>query len=141
MSVAALHSLSQLRGMPVDVGDHEIGHVGALILDPSGDALVGYEVTARTGREYFLPFSLAHITLDRIRVASPLHLVDDVAHYRRRGRSLPWAEAARCVDVLTGRLVADDPLDAVTTPAAPAAPSPRAGCLSPSEAVARRASG
>ena len=91
--------------MPVRVGDHQVGTVEALILDPLEETLVGFELRARSGRSYLLPLPLAVVRADHVSSASPLHLVDDIEHYRARGRALLWDEAEGIsVDLVSGRL-------------------------------------
>ena len=85
---------NQLRGMRVHVGNVEVGEVSDLILDPAGDTVLGFEVRA-DGRVYFLPLALAMIPNGSMAVASPLHMVDDVDYYRRRGRAVVWPDAGQ----------------------------------------------
>jgi hypothetical protein len=110
--------------MPVRVGDLEVGTVETLILDPLEETLLGFELRARSGRSYFLPLPLAMVRTRHVFSASPLHLVDDVTHYRARGRALLWSEAdGTALDPVSGRLVSRP--DAPTTPAGGPPPSPR----------------
>ena len=50
--------LSDLRGAAVLVGDHHVGQVTDLILDPVEDTLLGFELRSLAGRSYFLPLAL-----------------------------------------------------------------------------------
>jgi hypothetical protein len=110
--------------MPVRVGDLEVGTVAALILDRLEETALGFELRARSGRRYFLPLPLAVVRPGHVSLASPLHLVDDIAHYRARGRTLLWDEAAGAVlDPVSGRL--ESPPAAPTTPVGGPPPSPR----------------
>ena len=111
--------------MPVRVGDHQVGTVEALILDPLEETVLGFELRARSGRSYFLPLPLAVVRAEHVSSASPLHLVDDIEHYRARGRALLWDEAdSASLDPVSGRLEAR-PTAATTPPGGPP-PSPHA---------------
>jgi hypothetical protein len=111
--------------MPVRVGDHQVGAVEALILDPLEETLLGFELRARSGRSYFLPLPLAVVRTEHVSSASPLHLVDDIEHYRARGRALLWEEAdGASFDPVSGRLEARPA--ATTTPLGGPPPSPHA---------------
>jgi hypothetical protein len=100
------HALTDLRHMPVHVGDHSVGSVTELILDPVEDTVLGFVVRAVTERSYFMPLALTHFREGGIWLSSPLHLVDDVDHYRRRGRSLAWPAADQLqVELAGGRIV------------------------------------
>jgi hypothetical protein len=72
------HALTDLRHMPVHVGDHSVGSVTELILDPVEDTVLGFVVRAVTERSYFMPLALTHFREGGIWLSSPLHLVDDV---------------------------------------------------------------
>jgi hypothetical protein len=111
--------------MPVCVGDHQVGTVEALILDPLEETVLGFELRARSGRSYFLPLPLAVVRAEHVSSASPLHLVDDIEHYRARGRTLIWDEAdGTSLDPVSGRLEARPA--AATTPLGGPPPSPHA---------------
>jgi hypothetical protein len=110
--------------MPVRVGDHQVGTVEALILDPLEETVLGFELRARSGRSYFLPLPLA-VVAEHVSSASPLHLVDDIEHYRARGRTLIWDEAdGTSLDPVSGRL--ETRPAAATTPLGGPPPSPHA---------------
>lgn len=109
-SCVSTRPLSDLRGIDVMVGDHHIGEVTGVILDPVEDTVLGFEVRSRGGRSYFLPLALSMLNQTTLTTASPLHLVDDVEYYRRRGRAIGWAGAGGCqVDWLSGRISASQP--------------------------------
>ncbi|MDX6545744.1 MAG: hypothetical protein QOG02_1518 [Gaiellales bacterium] len=98
--------LTELRGMTVVVGDHPIGRVSDLILDRLGETALGFDVRAHSGRHYFLPLALSRMANGSLAAASPLHLVEDVDDYRRRGLSVSWpAAGAARVELLTGRIL------------------------------------
>jgi hypothetical protein len=92
--------------MRVFVADHPVGYVSDLILDPIEDTVLGFEVEATSGRCYFLPLALALIPDGHIAVTSPLHMVDEVEYYWRRGRRLDWLAAeALQLELVTGAIV------------------------------------
>jgi hypothetical protein len=95
--------------MAVHVGDHAVGEVSDLILDSTGATVLGFEIRAHSGRTYFLPLPLTLIPNGSIAVASPLHLIEDVDHYRRRGRAVVWPRASRLsMDLAGGQVVTAD---------------------------------
>lgn len=92
--------------MRVLVADHPVGRVSDLILDPIETTVLGFEVEATSGRCYLLPLALTLIPNGHIAVTSPLHLVDDVEYYRRRGRRLDWLAAGELqLELVTGAIV------------------------------------
>jgi len=90
--------------MPVTVGDHLVGTVAEVLLDPAHSLALGFELEALSGRRYFLPFALARLAPERVAVTSPLHLVDDVEHYTKRG-AIPGPAEDLLLEVVTGRVV------------------------------------
>jgi len=101
-----LHRFTELRGMPVRVGDHAVGDVTDLILDPTGATVLGFEVRSQSGSSYFLPLALTMIPNGSIAIASPLHLIEDVEYYRRRGKPVSWPQAGPLsVELIGGRVV------------------------------------
>jgi hypothetical protein len=92
--------------MRVFVADHPVGHVTDLILDPVEDTALGFEVEATSGRVYFLPLPLTVIPNGHVAVTSPLHMVDDVEYYRRRGRRPTWPAADSLqLELVSGAIV------------------------------------
>lgn len=105
--VSPTHRLAELRGMRVFVADHPVGHITDLILDPIEDTALGFEVEATSGRSYFLPLALTTIPNGHVAVSSPLHMVDDVDYYRRRGRLPDWPAAESLeLEFVSGAIVA-----------------------------------
>jgi len=97
--------------MRVFVADHPVGHVTDLILDPVENTALGFEVEATSGRVYFLPLALTAIPNGHIAVTSPLHMVDDVEYYRRRGRRPLWPAAEGLqLEIVSGAIL--DPAEA-----------------------------
>jgi hypothetical protein len=104
-----VHRFTELRGMAVHVGDHAVGEVSDLILDSAGTTVLGFEIRAHSGRTYFLPLPLTLIPNASIAVASPLHLIEDVEYYRRRGRAVTWPQASPLsMDLAGGQVVTAD---------------------------------
>ena len=102
--------LTDLRGIGVMVGDHHVGAVDGVILDPVEDTVLGFGVESHGGRRYFLPLALSQLREGALQTASPLHLVDDLEYYRRRGRPLEWSRAAGWeLEWLSGRVSAREP--------------------------------
>jgi hypothetical protein len=102
--------LTELRGMTVLVGDHAIGRVSDLILDRLGETALGFDVRAHSGRHYFLPLALSRMANGSLAAASPLHLVEDVEYYRRRGRLVSWpAAGAAGIELLSGKILQGEP--------------------------------
>jgi hypothetical protein len=95
--------------MRVFVADHPVGRVSDLILDPIENTVLGFEVEAASGRCYFLPLALTLIPNGHIAVSSPLHMVDDVEYYRRRGRRLDWTSADPLELELVSGAIVDPP--------------------------------
>jgi hypothetical protein len=93
--------------MRVFVADHPVGYVTDLILDPIEDTALGFEVESTSGRHYFLPLALTVIPNGHVAVTSPLHMVDDVEYYRRRGRRPTWPAAESLeLELVSGAIVA-----------------------------------
>ena len=102
--------LSDLRGIGVVVGDHHVGAVAGIILDPVEDTVLGFAVESHGSRSYFLPLALAMPRDGALGTASPLHLVDDLEYYRRRGRPLDWRQAIGWeLEWASGRVSAREP--------------------------------
>jgi hypothetical protein len=55
---------------------------------------------------YFLPLALTAIPNGHVAVTSPLHMVDDVEYYRRRGRRPAWPAADSLqLELVSGAIV------------------------------------
>ena len=92
------------------VGDHHVGAVAGVILDPVEDTVLGFAVESHARRSYFLPLALTLLRGGSLETASPLHLVDDLDYYRRRGRLVDWPQAAGWdVEWISGRVSAREP--------------------------------
>ena len=86
-----------------------MGEVSDLILDPAGSTVLGFEIRAHSGRMYFLPLPLTRVPNGSIAVSSPLHLIEDVEYYRRRGRAVTWPQASPLsMDLIGGQVVTVD---------------------------------
>jgi hypothetical protein len=80
----------ELLRRPVRVRGIELGRAFDLILDPSGERVIGFDVMCGDGRHRFLPFSAAEAGNAEISVRSSLTLLDpgELAFYRERGTTL-----------------------------------------------------
>jgi hypothetical protein len=104
--VPAPRLLSSLRGLPVMVGDHLVGKVIGVLLDAERSHALGFELESVSGRRYFLPLALARVGESSVTATSPLHLVDDVQHYVRRGALAGGpGDDQLAVEPITGRVL------------------------------------
>jgi|tagenome__1003787_1003787.scaffolds.fasta_scaffold20841888_3 hypothetical protein len=95
---------AHLRRLPVLARDLLLGWVSEPILDVSGEAVVCLEVEAVSGLRYFLPMAAAEIDAGLVRIASPLHLMDDGEFYRRNGAALDGSTV--WIDPASGKVLA-----------------------------------
>lgn len=80
-------SLAGLVGSPVRLQGILLGRPSDVVLDPSGRRVLGFIVESGDNAPRFLPFAASQPGEDGIVVASALMLLDDVAFYRKHGRS------------------------------------------------------
>jgi hypothetical protein len=68
----------------------ELGRVVDVILDDTGERLVGFDVLCGDGSHRFLPYATALLGGNEVEVGSPLVLLgrDQLDFYRRHGRAL-----------------------------------------------------
>jgi len=80
----------ELLRLPVRTRDIEIGHPVDVIVDPSQNRAVGFDVLCRDDEHRFLPWTAAVIKEDSIAVDSPIVMLEEeqLAFYRTRARSL-----------------------------------------------------
>jgi hypothetical protein len=87
--------------LPVRLHGIQLGRPVDALVDPNVDRLLGFEVMCGDDTQRFLPFSVARLLDDEIRLESALTLIDerDLAFYRRRSRRLsqlgyadPWID-------------------------------------------------
>ncbi|MDX6591991.1 MAG: hypothetical protein QOJ13_1187 [Gaiellales bacterium] len=105
-TVPAPRLLGSLRGLPVMVADHLVGAVTGVLLDAERTSVLGFELESVSGRRYFLPLALARVAETAVVASSPLHLVDDVEHYVRRGAVAHGPDESRlAVDLTTGKVL------------------------------------
>jgi hypothetical protein len=92
---------SQLLALPVRIHGIHLGRPVDVLLDPTLDRVVGFEVACGDGARRFLPFAVAEIREDEIAAASALAVVDEreLEYYRRNSRRLselaltdPWID-------------------------------------------------
>jgi hypothetical protein len=98
-----LHGQELLR-RPVRLRGIELGRAVDLILDPTGQRVVGFEVLCGDGAHRFLPLSAAEPHADQIAVRSSLTLLDagELAFYRERGTTLTALQVDELEDVVLG---------------------------------------
>jgi sporulation protein YlmC with PRC-barrel domain len=65
-----------------------LGRCTDVVLDETGEQVVGVVVHCGDGSERFLVLEAAEVRDREIAVSSALHLLEDVDFYRRRGRSI-----------------------------------------------------
>jgi hypothetical protein len=94
-------TIATLLSLPVRVRGIQVGRPLAVLLDESGERLVGLELLCGDGTHRFLPYSVADVRDDEIAVRSALTLLDErhLAFYRERARPLrdagfvePWVD-------------------------------------------------
>jgi hypothetical protein len=105
------HDRSALRGSGISVGDLlalpvrmrgiSLGRPIDVLLDETGERVVGFELLCGDGAHRFLPFAVADIRDVEIAVASALTLLEerDLDYYRQRTRPIadlglaePWID-------------------------------------------------
>jgi hypothetical protein len=80
-------SVAGLIGSPVRLRGILLGRPSDVVLDAVGRRVLGYIVESGDNAPRFLPFAASQPSEDGIVVASALMLLDDVAFYRKHGRS------------------------------------------------------
>jgi PRC-barrel domain protein len=92
---------SELLALPVRMHGIDLGRVTDVLVDPTADRVVGFEIVCGDEARRFLPFVVATLRPDEIALASALTLIDerDLEFYRRRSRRLadlgfadPWVD-------------------------------------------------
>ncbi|MGH3001962.1 MAG: hypothetical protein ACRDM1_04740 [Gaiellaceae bacterium] len=92
---------STLLSLPVRLRGIKLGRPVDALLDEHVDRLLGFEIACGDGAQRFLPFAVAELRPDEIRIASALTLIDepDLDFYRRNSRRLsdlgldePWVD-------------------------------------------------
>ena len=66
----------------------ELGRAADVVLDLDAGRVLGLEVRCGDGAERFLPLVATRVHDGEIAIGSPLILLDEIAFYRARGRSL-----------------------------------------------------
>jgi hypothetical protein len=96
-----MRPLSDVLALPVRLHGIQLGRPIDVLVDPTADRVLGFEVMCGDETERFLPFSVARIRPDEIALESALTLIDerDLDFYRRRSRRLselgyadPWLD-------------------------------------------------
>ncbi len=80
------HRGEAVLGLPVHTSGVELGHATDLVVDLDAVRAIGVDVLCEDRRRRFLPLAAATIEHDRITVASPLVLLDELgaSFYRER---------------------------------------------------------
>ena len=78
----------ELLRLPVMLEGIRLGRCVDVVLDPTGEQVVGIVVLCGDEEERFLVLDAADVRGDKIAVRSALVLLEDVDFYRRHGRSL-----------------------------------------------------
>ena len=77
-----------LLAMPVRMQGIELGRSVDVVLDLDAGRVLGLEVRCGDGADRFVPLVATRLHDGEIAIASPLTLLDEVAFYRARGRTL-----------------------------------------------------
>ncbi|HYZ76257.1 MAG TPA: PRC-barrel domain-containing protein [Gaiellaceae bacterium] len=77
-----------LLALPVRTQGIELGRSVEVVLDLEAGRVLGLEVRCGDGVDRFVPLVAARLHAGEITLASPLTLLDEVAFYRARGRTL-----------------------------------------------------
>ena len=94
-------SVTALLALPVRMHGIHLGRPIDVLLDETGERVVGFELLCGDGAHRFLPFAVAEVRGTEIAVASALTLLDerDLDYYRERTRRLgdlglaePWID-------------------------------------------------
>jgi hypothetical protein len=82
--------VDELVGQPVLFHRIRIGRVVDVILEPAGQAVIGFEVRCEDGRNRFMPRASARATDAGLELESPFGLLDsdELEFYRSRGLTL-----------------------------------------------------
>ena len=85
-----MRRVEQLLKLPVLVRGVKLGRAVDLIVAPGRGRALGFEVLCGDGAHRFLPFAVATVDQDAIRIDSPLVLLDfdQVGFYREQASSL-----------------------------------------------------
>ena len=81
-------SAKGLLELPVTLHEIRLGRCIDVVLDESGERVVGVVVLCGDGSERFLVLDAAEVRDGEIAVSSAFLLLEDVDFYRRRGRSI-----------------------------------------------------
>ena len=81
-------SATEFLQLQVTLDGIRLGRCIDVVLDDDGKRVVGVVVLCGDDSERFLVLDTAELRDDEIAVSSALHLLEDVAFYRQRGRSV-----------------------------------------------------
>jgi hypothetical protein len=100
-TISKMRRAEELLTLPVRLLGVKLGRVVDLIVAPDRSRALGFDVLCRDGAHRFLPFAVATVDADSIKIDSPLVLLDfdQVGFYREQASSLRElnGEAARLV--------------------------------------------
>ncbi len=101
---------SDLLRRPVLLRGIRLGRVDDVIFDPEGTRIVGFDVLCGDELHRFLPFPSIAMAGEAIEVDSTLTLLDaeELAFYRRNGRSVASSELTEAVVGANGLVVLSD---------------------------------
>jgi hypothetical protein len=81
-------SAKELLELPVTLHEIKLGRCIDVVLDETGERVVGVVVLCGDGSERFLVLDAAEVRDGEIAVTSAFHLLEQVDFYRRRGQSI-----------------------------------------------------
>ncbi len=104
------HRASSLLRLPVLVRGIRLGEVESVLLDADAARVLGFDVLCGDELHRFLPFPSIAMAGEAIEVDSTLTLLDaeELAFYRRNGRSVASSELTEAVVGANGLVVLSD---------------------------------
>lgn len=95
-------SAIELLLLPVQLANIRLGQPVDLLLDAESWRVIGFVVLCGDGSKRFLPYAAADVRDKELAVSSALLLLEDVAFYRGRSRSLRAVLGGSAVDGRNG---------------------------------------
>ena len=86
---------SELLSRPVRLSGIQVGRPVDLVLDPSAARVLGLEVRCGDGADRFVPLVATRLHDGEIAIGSSLMLLDEIAFYRARGKTLGALRGAK----------------------------------------------
>jgi len=81
-------SIERALRLPLRLHGIQLGQPVDVLLDPTEQRVLGFEVRCGDGSPRFVPFATVRVHDDELAVGSALVLLEEVAFYRARSRSL-----------------------------------------------------